>query len=138
MKDLIYFDSKNPHCKYPFGSVEQNSEMTFRIFAKDGVFVYGVDLEIFEDGKDSPYVFPMAFSCKRGDESEYFTKISIVKAGLYWYRFVFHSENGDHIKDKDGALYQFTVYEKGYKTPDWIKGGVIYHIFADRFNKGKT
>lgn len=137
MKDLIYFDSKNPHCKYPFGSVEQNCEMTFRIFAKDGVFVYGVDLEIFEDGKDSPYVFPMAFSCKRGDESEYFTKISIVKAGLYWYRFVFHSENGDHIKDKDGALYQFTVYEKGYKTPDWIKGGVIYHIFADRFNKGK-
>ena len=133
----IYFDSKNPHCKSPFGSVEQDKEMTFRIFAQDGVFVQSVDLQIFEDGKEEPYVFPMSFSCKRGDECEFFTKLSIVKVGLYWYRFVFHTENGDVYKDNDGRLYQFTVYQKGYKTPDWLKGGVIYHIFVDRFNKGK-
>ena len=137
MHNLFYFDSKNPHCKSPFGSVEQDKEITFRIFAKDGVFVHSVELQIFEDGKDIPYVFPMSFSCKRGDESEFFTKLSIVKVGLYWYRFVFRTEKGDIIIDNDGRLYQFTVYKKGYRTPDWAKGGVIYHIFVDRFNKGK-
>lgn len=137
MQDLIYFDSRNPDCKSPFGSVEQDREMTFRIFVKDGVYVQNVELQIFEDGNDVPYVFPMSFSCKRGNESEFFTKISIVKVGLYWYRFLFRTENGDVYKDNDSKMYQFTVYGKKYDTPDWAKGGIIYHIFVDRFNKGE-
>lgn len=137
MQDLIYFDSRNPDCKSPFGSVEQDREMTFRIFVKDGVYVQNVELQIFEDGNDVPYVFPMSFSCKRGNESEFFTKISIVKVGLYWYRFLFRTENGDVYKDNDSKMYQFTVYGKKYVTPDWAKGGIIYHIFVDRFNKGE-
>ncbi len=36
----------------------------------------------------------------------------------------------------DYNSYVLTVYEKLYKTPDWIKGGVMYHIFVDRFAKG--
>ena len=137
MTDLIYFDSSNPHCKFPFGSVEQGEEITFRIFAKDGVFVYGVELQVYEDGMDIPYVFAMAFNCKRGDECEYTAKVNINKVGLYWYKFVFKTESGDFVKDKGGEGYQLTVYDKNYVTPDWIKGGVIYHIFVDRFNRGK-
>lgn len=133
---MIYFDSKNPDCKSPFGCVEQDREMTFRIFARDGVFINSVELLIFEDGMDTPYTFAMSFNCKRGDESEFVAKLSINKAGLYWYKFVFHTEEGDIVKDDGGKSYRFTVYKKGYKTPDWIKGGVIYHIFADRFCMG--
>ena len=44
MQDLIYFDSRNPDCKSPFGSVEQDREMTFRIFVKDGVYVQNLSL----------------------------------------------------------------------------------------------
>ena len=29
--------------------------------------------------------------------------------------------------------WQLTVYDKSFVVPDTIKGGVIYHIFADRF-----
>ncbi|MDE6189145.1 MAG: glycoside hydrolase family 13 protein [Clostridia bacterium] len=137
MQNLIYFDSKNPHCKSPFGCVEEGTEMTFRIFAKDGVYIHGVDLQIFEDGESSPHTFAMSFVCKRGDESEFCVKCSLDKAGLYWYKFVFHTEKGDVGKDLDGKAYQLTVYQKGYATPDWAKGGVIYHIFVDRFCKGK-
>lgn len=88
MKELIYFDSRNPHCKSPFGSVEQDREMTFKIFVKDGVYVSDVELHIYEDGADIPYVFRMSFNCKRGDESEYIVKVNINKVGLYWYRFL--------------------------------------------------
>lgn len=137
MKELIYFDSRNPHCKSPFGSVEQDEEMTYKIYVKDGVFVSGVELHIYEDGADIPYIFYMSFSCKRGNECEYTAKVNINKVGLYWYRFVFKTELGDYFYRKEGSDFQFTVYDKNYVTPDWIKGGVIYHIFVDRFNKGK-
>lgn len=30
-----------------------------------------------------------------------------------------------------------TVYKKDYKTPDWLKGGIIYQIFPDRFAKSE-
>lgn len=33
----------------------------------------------------------------------------------------------------ESPLFQLTVYEAGYTTPDWIKGGVLYQIFPDRF-----
>jgi len=137
VKELIYFDSKNPNCKFPFGSVEQDKEMTFKIFVKDGVYINSVELHIYEDGADIPYVFSMALNCKRGDESEFITKISLNKVGLYWYRFLFKTEKGEYQYRRDGDDFQFTVYDKNYVTPDWVKGGVIYHIFVDRFCKGK-
>jgi len=30
------------------------------------------------------------------------------------------------------------IYKKDYNTPEWIKGGIIYHIFVDRFYKDKV
>ncbi|MCX4361890.1 MAG: glycoside hydrolase family 13 protein [Clostridia bacterium] len=137
MRELIYFDSKNPHCKYPFGSVAQGKETTFRIFVKDGVFVQSVELHVYADGADTPYVFHMSFVCKRGDESEFFTKINLNKVGLYWYKFIFKTEEGIYEYAKEDGDFQFTVYNKNFVTPDWIKGGIIYHIFVDRFCKGE-
>lgn len=137
MRELIYFDSKNPDCKYPFGSVEQDEEMTFKIFVKDGVFVNSVELHIYDDGAELPYVFRMSLNCKRGDECEYIARINLNKVGLYWYRFLFKTEVGEYEYRKDGGDFQLTVYDKNYVTPDWIKGGVIYHVFVDRFCKGK-
>ena len=137
MRELIYFDSKNIHCKSPFGSVMQGEEMTFRIFVKDGVYIDSAALHIYEDGVETPYVFRMVFNCKRGNESEYITKFSLSKAGLYWYRFHFYTERGEYEYRREGDDFQLTVYGKNYTTPDWVKGGVIYHIFVDRFCKGK-
>ena len=30
-------------------------------------------------------------------------------------------------------MWQLTVYDKDFETPDWLKGGIIYQIFPDRF-----
>ena len=53
-----------------------------------------------------------------------------------------------HIGDGVGAVanavtpqndWQLTVYDANYQTPDWLKGGVMYQIFPDRFyNSGKA
>ena len=31
------------------------------------------------------------------------------------------------------SLFQITVYDKSYKTPDWMKNAVVYQVFPDRF-----
>ncbi|MDR2605828.1 MAG: glycoside hydrolase family 13 protein [Oscillospiraceae bacterium] len=42
-------------------------------------------------------------------------------AGLYW------------VWSGQERHRQVTVYEADYRTPEWIKGGICYHIFVDRF-----
>ncbi|MCL1847282.1 MAG: glycoside hydrolase family 13 protein [Coriobacteriia bacterium] len=32
--------------------------------------------------------------------------------------------------------FQLTVYDAGFKTPDWAKSAVLYQVFPDRFQKG--
>lgn len=39
--------------------------------------------------------------------------------------------------DSDPIPYQITVYRADYHTPDWLKRGVMYQIFPDRFAKSE-
>lgn len=62
-----------------------------------------------------------------------------LKKGLYFYYFVVdgkvYGNDGEYNLVVNGKPYQLTVYKTGYKTPSYIKGGVMYQIFPDRFNK---
>ena len=35
-----------------------------------------------------------------------------------------------------GDSFQLTVYDRGFTTPAWLQGAVVYEIFADRFRNG--
>jgi len=87
-----------------------------------------------------------------GDDFEVWEVEALLKnAGLYWYFFTVSSPWGQTSVYNDGngvarfadgeeqqKLWQLTVYSKDFKTPDWLKGGIIYQIFPDRFyNSGK-
>lgn len=133
----IFFDSNNQCCKTPFGAVSNEQEITFRVFCKNGVFVHNAVVKLYNEEMEGAIMHPLDFVCVRGDESEFCGTVKLSKAGLYWYHFVFDTEKGFVTKNQDGADYQLTVYDKDYQTPDCFKGGVIYHIFVDRFCKGK-
>ena len=66
--------------------------------------------------------------------------------GLYFYHFTYetpfgrgniflHSAGCGEISP-EGKEWQLTVYDRNYQTPQWIKGGIMYQIFPDRFFKG--
>ncbi|MCD8049083.1 MAG: glycoside hydrolase family 13 protein [Clostridia bacterium] len=70
------------------------------------------------------------------------------EGGILWYSFYGKADgeekyygNNDRFLGGAGALssnfpakqFQITVYEKDFKTPDWIKNAVVYQIFPDRF-----
>ncbi len=68
------------------------------------------------------------------------------REATYFYRFeIKHLDGGISYvgRGKEGRAiigewlpeWQLSVYADGYVTPDAFKGGVVYHIFVDRFNK---
>ncbi len=105
-----------------------------------------VTLVIHKDGEETQY--KNLFWCGMNGESEEWWDINIsFGTGLYFYHFTYetpfgrgniflHSAGCGEISP-DGKEWQLTVYDKNYKTPDWIKGGIMYQIFPDRFYKGK-
>ena len=83
-----------------------------------------------------------------GDDHEYWElHFNATTPGLYWYHFEldtawgksFIRNVGHGIGDfaPDGNDFQQTVYDEGFTTPDWLKGGLIYQIFPDRFYNSK-
>ena len=64
--------------------------------------------------------------------------------GIHYYYFAFTIDGTRrYIKSvskhnatlNDGELFQLTVYSSKFSTPEFIKGGVMYQIFPDRFCK---
>lgn len=76
------------------------------------------------------------------------------KEGLLWYGFKVCADgktaycgNNPEFLGGRGRMYaqmpdkffQITVYDRKYKTPDWMKNAVVYQIFPDRFYRsGET
>jgi cyclomaltodextrinase len=73
-------------------------------------------------------------------------------SGLFYYTFGFDTPwgvlhvNCSSASNKFGSLTpdrsrvecgQILVYEKDFKTPERFRGGMMYHIFPDRFSRGK-
>lgn len=61
----------------------------------------------------------------------------------------FDSESNDIGSDSNGIgagsanweqtqMYQLTVYAEDFQTPDWLKTGLMYQIFPDRFARSHT
>ena len=71
---------------------------------------------------------------------------------LLWYDFIIHRPDGDArygtSYDQLGGVgayyhgqphsYQVTVYDPAYQTPEFLREGVIYQIFPDRFFRDRN
>ncbi len=74
----------------------------------------------------------------------YTANILVDTIGIYYYRFelefdeglwfIGRNKNGQALRQDHLPEWQLTVYSPDYVTPLHIKGGLIYHIFVDRFN----
>lgn len=135
------FNSRKTEFKNPFGPCKEQDVLEFNIKAKDGVFISNMFFVLQKDQEDKVY-YKMEYSSKKDGFSIFTLKIKIESSGLYFYHFEVETENGvekiyrDDFSNAtlDGdRLFQLTVTKKDYKTPNFIKGGIIYHIFVDRF-----
>lgn len=140
----IPYNSGKDYHKYPYGAVCDGTEVTFRIILPRNFCCTGADIVLQKDGEDEKRI-PMQWDCMQGDDEEWWKiRIAFDEVGLYFYHFEYHSGFGvsriySNAGTQEGTLsgsgekWQQTVYDKNFTTPDWLKGGIFYQIFPDRF-----
>ncbi len=144
----ITFDSKNSEYKSVFGAVATGEEVSFSI--DTGLDATEVSL-VIRGSKNSRLYMEKTDGAEEGLQ-RWTVTTSFDTIGEYDYFFTV-SNGGDLViySDDDGYYgtgktsdlasvnpYDIIVYQEGYETPDWMKTGVIYQIFPDRFSNGDT
>ncbi len=135
----VYFNSLDPACKSTVGAIERGKTLTLRLFfyGEQQNLPDAAELLLCKDGEEV-LTFPMQ---KMQDFFEISLKFS--KNGLYFYAFLVEGKRLSCGRLQEGTwggekMWQLTVYETGFQTPEWLKGGVIYQIFPDRFCRDKS
>ena len=137
----FYFNPLNKACKSHTGAFPRGSVVTFRIYwDEDGEMPHDIDASFvfFQDGKERT-----ALSMQRMERG-FFVSLRFHQVGLYFYYFRIGDDFFGCGRYRDGVItsnkanlrtWQITVFGEHYTTPEWMKGGVMYQIFPDRFHK---
>jgi len=134
------FDEYDPACRSPLGALPQGTPLSLTLRYQRGYC--RVASLIWRRDDEEEHELTLNWQATIGGDDIFSTKLLPDQAGLYWYWFRIETAGGSFIIDRDGpgdisqAPYQFTLYARNLTTPDWIKGGVMYHIFVDRYAKG--
>lgn len=148
--NFIPFNSRSTYFKSKFGSITTGEAVVFRIAVPCSYNIGGAFLMVKKDG-EAFTEYKMNYEMQTGEDSESYTvTVEIPACGLYFYHFDFLGafgrgsimNSGDGIGAfSDGSRcltdWQLTVSKK-FDTPDWLKGGIIYQIFPDRFMNSGT
>lgn len=149
MNTLLY-DSRDERFKSPFGAVPAGTPVTFRICLPMIYQFTAPALMMFQaDQWDTPDRIPMQFEESDGVAGYYTCVFCPPLPQLYFYRFELSGIDGvksvnrgpdgfSQISLESGDLWQLTVYDTALKTPDFMKNGVMYQIFPDRFCNSGT
>ncbi len=120
-----------------FGAFRRNEDVTLSVSVDPRSGAYGFCAVMVDDDTNETSHIPFSYEyAKAGDT--YSIKLPTGKEALYFYKISYRDLSGEHfIKNElDGSdTFQLTVYDDGYEPPKWLHGGIIYHIFVDRFAK---
>ncbi len=122
----------------------------FRIKAPRSLGLLETYLEIFTESLEFKLKIKLSFSALSEGMDVYEALIPIKKlgVGLYFMRvsskvlgsMLYSKKRGEYLYFEEHAslsdLLQLTVYDFKYDEPEKMLGGVIYHIFVDRFMRG--
>lgn len=133
-----------PLSSFPFGD-----KIRFCVFVPLKDRVSTTVLRIHDDTTGKMSIFPMTAGENEGDKACFFADVDTEglcagqEDGLFWYCYDVYYP--DHCVTYDGedqaqlkpcgemGKRQLLIYRRDFTTPDWLRGGIIYHIFVDRF-----
>ena len=138
------YDSRDPAYKSPFGAIRQGEQCTFTIRLPRDMQLEGRPVMVlFRSGFKERFI-TLNTVTGEGDVTAYSAVFSAKYTGVHYYYFSYiaqgqrvyikRSGTGEGVLDK-GELFQLTVFGRDFETPGWLKGGVMYQIFPDRFCK---
>ncbi len=134
------------------GAFSRDDTLTLTLEVNCGLGCTAVSLSLTDDDSGMTHTFPL--ERQRGDHlwDRFGAVLPLTEVtardGLFWGHFVLETAYGrlwsDHgqigtmgiSQSPDAPAEQITVYGEDYDTPAWITGGIMYHIFVDRFSRG--
>lgn len=132
---FAYHDAYSEAFRSPLGAVEEKTGIRFSVFSQSASAAF---MEVC--GDDFSETLPM-----EKNESFFICTYTPQAPAAIRYRFKLETPQGEKWLCPDGsgnrgAVYdtpsegfRLTVYQRGFETPDWFKGRVMYQIFPDRF-----
>jgi len=137
-----------------FGAFEYGTCLNFTVEVPRELGASAVVLRVRSDDTEREWDIPLTFLSTDAGTDTYSCEACLAewcaegKSGLFFYEFLFlrgfDTLFTDSINNVDFTLsahsaerFVLTVYEKGFSAPSWFSGGVMYHVFVDRFMKGE-
>lgn len=138
------FNSRSPACRCPTGAVAEGTKIHFKIMLPRDLHCSAARLTVTDDATGAEQTMGMFWCGMGGDRHEFWEcHYTPAEAGLYFYTFhvdtwrgtlaVTRGWGGEGELRGDGPAWQLTVFRRGFTTPEWLAGGVMYQIFPDRF-----
>lgn len=138
----LYYNPLDRACKSIVGAIPRKSVVRLNVYKEkhpDGEDYFSAEvcnLVLRRDEKNYQY-----YQMTRTDFG-WTISLKFNETGLFFYYFSIGGRYlgcGNFHKGKmftsNPVNWQLTVYDESYKTPDWFKGGIMYQIFPDRFNR---
>jgi len=144
---MIYYSPLISYYKSYRGAVPSGEKVTFRVVMPRSFGVTACRFILSQDGfYDERH--EMTWEQTDGNSESWIYDFVSEEAALYFYHFEFDGGFGScPIRRQNGGMsavigegeqWQLTVFDRSFETPSFIKGGLIYQIFPDRFcNSGK-
>lgn len=147
-KEALYHNTWDKAFRSPFGAIAAGTPVTLRLQTnKDDLTNASVLVKNFTTGNSKTYTMNKAGWQNGKDYWE--VQFKPDTKGVYGYKFKATDgsavvEYGEDVQegktgtavDNNAGMFQLTVYDPTYETPDWMKEAVIYQIFPDRFYNG--
>lgn len=140
----MFHDSRLEQCRTPVGAVTQGSEVRLRLFING--FASDVKLRIWNGGEKLILMNDLGLGA-------YEASIQVPQHPcLVWYDFQAEDERGHRLyygnaRDKMGGTgthyqdlppsFQITVYASDFSPPAYLREGIMYQIFPDRFHRSR-
>lgn len=134
------------------GAFSFGTRVHITVYAPRKLGAAAVVLRLWADGEDE-HDLPLTFEDSEGGVDTYTAMLDTALlcgargSGLFFYELLFlrgadtlftnSINNVDFtLSDHSASRFSLLIYDKDYTAPAWFSGGVMYHIFVDRFCRG--
>ncbi len=132
---MIKFNENNGFYKSPFGSIEERTQMTLRIKIMKNHLAETAQVVFLHEEKNEYLTKDGRLEEEKEGMLQILFSIQLDQIGFYLYHFEVTDKNGEVEKTEPIPLL---VYQSSYQTPPWLKNGLMYQIFPDRFAKSQA
>ncbi len=138
---LPLFDCFDTNYKHPFGALRRGQTSVFNVRIPKHMAVSDLTLVMFRPGYKERFI-ELILQDESGDDNIYSCTFAPNNTGLHHYYFTCILDGRRRYIKRHGAsegvfegeeLFQLTVFDENLYTPEFIRGGIMYQIFPDRF-----